>query len=367
MNNQGIFMKFRNILRQSAAQSDGNLALKTAVKNWKNYHGTKWEHAKNIFSEKLRILSKQLADQCNFIACHRLRRTAQIFNLYSRIYDERTIKYVIEKFGHTFLRNGKTKPIYMLFGASIFQWDQKSITDSEIESVTEDMNHVTHLKDRSADAHYMDSWESLIDRPHLKAWRKAIPETCLYEYKIYGTYNDVPARAFYDVNLDLEFRKHWDNLVIKLECIEEDRKSGQEVIHWVVHYPYPMYSREYVYVRRRNIDVENKVMVIVNQATDHPSYPETNSYVRVHRYFSKIVIKPHTTFDENGFDYVMTYSDDPKTSLPSITYNWMASTGVPDYVDKLHSAAKQLHEKPWLKRTGKFYDEENKTEVPAYQ
>jgi len=30
---------------------------------------------------------------------------------------------------------------------------------------------------------------------------------------------------------------------------------------------------------------------------------------------------------QNGFDYILTYYDNPKGHFPSIAYNWMASTG----------------------------------------
>jgi len=30
---------------------------------------------------------------------------------------------------------------------------------------------------------------------------------------------------------------------------------------------------------------------------------------------------------QNGFDYVLTYYDDPKAAFPSFAYNWMATTG----------------------------------------
>jgi len=48
--------------------------------------------------------------------------------------------------------------------------------------------------------------------------------------------------------------------------------------------------------------------------------------------------------DRNGFDYILTYCDDPQACFPTPAYNWMASSGVPEFVNKLHQAAKVLHE-----------------------
>ncbi|MBN3280455.1 STAR7 protein, partial [Polyodon spathula] len=122
-------------------------------------------------------------------------------------------------------------------------------------------------------------------------------------------------------------RKEWDSLVIKLEVFERDEVSGSEIIHWVTHFPYPMYSRDYVYVRRYNVDVENNFMVLVSRAVEHPAAPESPDFVRVRSYQSKMVINPHKSFDENGFDYLLTYSDDPQTVFPRYCLSWMVSSG----------------------------------------
>ena len=63
---------------------------------------------------------------------------------------------------------------------------------------------------------------------------------------------------------------------------------------------YPMYGREYVYVRRYKVDPDSNVMVLVSRAVEHPQFPVTDKFVRVHTYISSMVIRPHTTFDEVG-------------------------------------------------------------------
>ncbi|XP_027766161.1 stAR-related lipid transfer protein 7, mitochondrial [Empidonax traillii] len=158
-------------------------------------------------------------------------------------------------------------------------------------------------------------------------------------YRVFGSYTDVTPRQFFNVQLDTEYRKKWDSLVIKLDVIERDVATGSEVIHWVTHFPYPMYSRDYVYVRRYNVDKENNLMVLVSRAVEHPSVPEDPEYVRVRTYESQMVIRPHKTFDENGFDYLLTYSDNPQTVFPRYCVSWMVSSGMPDFLEKLHSAA----------------------------
>uniref|UniRef100_A0A8C8B2I6 StAR-related lipid transfer protein 7, mitochondrial n=1 Tax=Otus sunia TaxID=257818 RepID=A0A8C8B2I6_9STRI len=164
-------------------------------------------------------------------------------------------------------------------------------------------------------------WEMIMDKKHFKLWRRPIEGTHLYQYR--G--NGAPSPWF--PCLDTEYRKKWDSLVIKLDVIERDLATGSEVIHWVTHFPYPMYSRDYVYVRRYSVDKENNLMVLVSRAVEHPSVPEDPEYVRVRTYESQMVIRPHKTFDENGFDYLLTYSDNPQTVFPRYCVSWMVSSG----------------------------------------
>lgn len=39
------------------------------------------------------------------------------------------------------------------------------------------------------------------------------------------------------LQLDTEYRKKWDALVIKLEVVDRDTNTGSEVVHWATHFP----------------------------------------------------------------------------------------------------------------------------------
>lgn len=39
------------------------------------------------------------------------------------------------------------------------------------------------------------------------------------------------------IQLDTEYRKKWDALVIKLEVVDRDVNTGTEVVHWATHFP----------------------------------------------------------------------------------------------------------------------------------
>ncbi|KAM4747592.1 stAR-related lipid transfer protein 7, mitochondrial [Rhinophrynus dorsalis] len=243
-------------------------------------------------------------------------------------------------------RPGRTgRLLAALTGA--FLWEEERVREDEIFRSAEEMKHmqsVTHKFQGQTPVYDEDEgWELVMDKRDFRLWRRPINGTHLYQYRVFGSYTDVTPRQFFNVQLDTEYRKKWDSLVIKLEVVERDAVSGSEVIHWVTHFPYPMYSRDYVYVRKFHVDRENNLMVLVSRAVEHPSVPESPHYVRVRNYQSQMVIRPHTSFDENGFDYMLTYSDNPQTVFPRYCVNWMVSSGMPDFLDKLHLAT--LHAK----------------------
>lgn len=323
---------------------------------------------RSAVNNKFLLLVALFGNQFNAIAAQRIRRALQILNLYNNLgYDRTMVKNIVERMGAALPKKLRSEPFGILLGAAFFTWEKERISDDELTKVSDEIAHIQRMN-RSQNTSVVDSesylteWEKIIDKGYLMLWRKPIPNSYLYEYKVYGTFHDLPARAFFAVQVDLEFRRQWDKLVISLDVIDREDESGSEVVHWIMHYPYPMYSREYIYVRKYKVDYEKKLMVIVNRSIDHPSRPVNSKYVRVNTYLSNMVIKPHTSFDENGFDYVLTYYDDPKAAFPSVAYNWMANTGVPDFVEKLHTAAQLLHER----KTGKHDDElsQDKDRIP---
>ncbi len=54
---------------------------------------------------------------------------------------------------------------------------------------------------------------------------------------MYGTFYDVPARAFFDIQVDLNYRKQWDHLMVEVEVIDSEEKSENEVVRWIQHFP----------------------------------------------------------------------------------------------------------------------------------
>ncbi|XP_067857428.1 stAR-related lipid transfer protein 7, mitochondrial isoform X2 [Heptranchias perlo] len=290
-----------------------------------------------------------LASHCSYVTGQRLRRAQQIGQLYSNLYSERSRRSLFTNLWRKFRSRHSGSGKLVAAFVAVFMWDDERIRDEELQRC---INDFKNLEDPTAEEHRSrervacdrhlkqeSAWELVMDRPSFRLWRRPIPGTHLYQYRVFGTYTDVTPRQFFNVQLDTEYRKKWDELVIKLEVIERDEFSGSEIVHWVTHFPYPMYSRDYLYIRRYHVDQRNNLMVLVSRAVQHPGVPECHNCVRVTSYESQMVIKPHRSFDENGFDYLLTYSDDPQTVFPRYCLSWMVSSGMPDFLEKLHMAA----------------------------
>lgn len=59
---------------------------------------------------------------------------------------------------------------------------------------------------------------------------------CMHVVGIWMLYLDSP-KYFPSLQLDTEYRKKWDALVIKLEVVDRDVNTGTEVVHWATHFP----------------------------------------------------------------------------------------------------------------------------------
>ncbi|XP_023234789.1 stAR-related lipid transfer protein 7, mitochondrial-like [Centruroides sculpturatus] len=383
MSGSHAFMSFACRLRSNKYLTGDRCGWRPWIQRWNHEKSTVFR--KELWCQinnKLIILGEILTKQCNFYASQRLRRTSQIWYLYTKLYNEKSFHRFVTKIVKQ-LRFDKKKPVGMLLGACLFSWDKVKITHEEINRYVEEFDKIgndvskslKYCHNKSNKIAFDEGWEPVISKENLFLWRKSMPGTYLYEYKVYGSFFDIPPRVFFHVQKDTEYRKKWDKLVIKLDIIDREGEDGNEVVHWVMHYPKDTEYRKkwdklvikldiidregedgnevvhwvmhYPNMKFLQIDYSNNVMVLVSRAADHPSCPPNNKYVRVTNYSSRMVIKPHRGFDENGFDYILTYFDDPQAAFPSPAYNWMASSGVPDFVEKLHAAAQELYRHSW--------------------
>ncbi|XP_031568420.1 stAR-related lipid transfer protein 7, mitochondrial-like [Actinia tenebrosa] len=229
-----------------------------------------------------------------------------------------------------------------LLGAGGFFWYKERITDQDLINCTKNLtiDDKNGEKMQSEEAEKV-KWEVLSRQENMSVLRRQM-DTGIYEYKVFGSFIDINARSFFTIQIDTEYRKIWDHYAGKLEIIDRDPESECEVLHWIMKYPYPLRSRDYVMIRRSKVDEEEKKIVLMSKATDHPKYPESQDHVRVNEYASQMVIKPHRMFEENGMDFVLHCYDNPRMTIPSVCTNYATASGIPEYIKTLHAAASNI-------------------------
>ncbi|KAI6200778.1 START domain-containing protein [Aphelenchoides besseyi] len=190
------------------------------------------------------------------------------------------------------------------------------------------------------------NWEKIIYENDLTVYRRWIDEGGVYEYRCAGTYRDISAEDFLRAQTDIEYRKKWDASVVKLEIVKK-YDDGTEVIKWIHKFPRPMSARIYVYKRQIFLDSKSQTIRVESEALnpqEWPNDPSDTSVVRVEYYKSQLMVHAHTSYKENGFDYVLTYCDQPKAKIPGPAYKWILNYGGPYFLQEVYTAAKHLSE-----------------------
>jgi len=225
-------------------------------------------------------------------------------------------------------------------------WEHKGIKEDDLNSFFSE--NLPYLKKsgllQQIEHELIDQygWNEFLRNDKCKVLRKQLP--CgIYEYRVQASFNDISAKNLYRTQMDGDYRKKWDDYIIDLKVVDKHPETSSELVHWVTKCPYPFATREYIYLRRHKIDVENRAMILYQQATDKTNIPNTPKITRVDKYLSKIIIKPHSEdFDQNGCDFILSYYDDPKMILPTRIIDMASSRGIADSVNRMHKAALEL-------------------------
>lgn len=74
-------------------------------------------------------------------------------------------------------------------------------------------------------------------------WRKEEEDTGLFAYKVYGSFSDVTAEDFLQVQIDIDYRKQWDITAHELQIIDTDpqctksKNHSTDIIYWEMIWP----------------------------------------------------------------------------------------------------------------------------------
>uniref|UniRef100_A0A915KCJ1 START domain-containing protein n=1 Tax=Romanomermis culicivorax TaxID=13658 RepID=A0A915KCJ1_ROMCU len=334
------------------------------------------QNPSNCLANVFRVSS--LVVQCNSYSSLNARRLARILQFYKKLYNQKSVYGLLQKLSTNFpsitksFRNFKKFFVKSgtLLSASIFSFKSHGIADEDMievasscvekqaDTVSDEENlhnfyakstKLLNAKNSLLRHEDLEHWELVSEKENFSIWRrKRLFSTssqddeqstsnsgALYEYKCAGRYTDVPAYGFLIAQMDLEYRKKWDHLVVCLDVLECDSATGSEVIRWVTHFPYPMCPREYVYVRRACLDPVAKCIILTSKnVVNHPKCPrQDQKYVRVEEYFSSMIIKPHDDFSKILIEF---FAD-----LIEFLFFWKKKS-VPNFVQKVYKAAKAL-------------------------
>ncbi|XP_037091894.1 stAR-related lipid transfer protein 7, mitochondrial-like isoform X2 [Pollicipes pollicipes] len=327
-----------------------------------------------VLRQHSRIMLRLCVVQCEFVLIYRTRRTMQLFELYSSLYEREALREMLRSVRRLLAAHGRR----LLLSAALLggpdpaapqqerpadqgdgpvpadrpparhgyeeEFDRfVKLCDESIvcpdcgkrQLIDRKVNKVAYCAcadgeptpavNRGPDA----SWVPFIERNHVVVWRQQHPEHAhLYSYKVFGSYGDVSAEAFFEVQLNTAYRSQWDPSVLELHTLDTRPAEHGDVIYWRVRFPSMFQNRDYVFDRRYYVDEAARQMTIVSRCTGHPECPERPGVVRVRHYWSVMVIRPHTEFDQPGLDFGLTYFDDPGTYLPPVITNYVAATGV---------------------------------------
>lgn len=211
-------------------------------------------HLKEHSSKILRIW----AHQCECVMAQRVRRSQQMFLLYSKLWEEQAFKEFLKRMRQQLTKHGK-EFICAACGVHLYNWEQNRIPDDEILIHKKEFEYIEKLKNNTIKCSLcnvaqrnekkichcpdktkfkFEEWELFVEKDDLLIWRKMHSNGC-FEYKVYGSYNDVMAEDFVNVQIDINYRKTWDSSAVVLELIEKDPspKSNSDLVYWEMQWP----------------------------------------------------------------------------------------------------------------------------------
>lgn len=220
-------------------------------------------------------------------------------------------------------------------------------SDSEFEDACKEL-----------EAPQTDGWEFFVESHGVTIYRQYNEKSGLYEYKIYGTLDDVKPDVCAQVYMDIEYRRQWDTYVKELY---EFTDGSRQLLYWNVNYPWPMSNRDYVYKRDLKVLEKNgnKIWVVLAQSATASKIPEKDGVIRVDDYIQSCAL---TTDGKMGSKAYMRYYDNPKGMIPTWLINWGAKTGVPQFLTMMQKACRTYPE--YLQKKGTSLPQENSITQP---
>lgn len=214
------------------------------------------------------------AHQCECVFAQRVRRGQQMFCLYTKLWGEKALKDLLNGMKLQITKRGK-EFVFSAIGIASYNWDKNRISNEEILKYMDELDfihllsektliceickkerHKTPAKDgcccclkKDLQKKSFENWTTFVEKKDMVVWRKQ--QDCgYYEYKVYGSFNDVTAEDFLNVQIDTEYRKTWDTTAITLEVIDKDPVpySNSDIIYWEMLWPVSIHASLELYL-----------------------------------------------------------------------------------------------------------------------
>lgn len=193
-----------------------------------------------------------------------------------------------------------------------------------------------------------NGWTNEISQEKYRIWKKNIPEENVTLYKIFGSFDTVSAVEFYNAQVNDQYRSVWDKSVSSLYVVD-NITNNNEIVYWATKFPFPLQDRDYVFERSHLMNEKSNTIEIASRSITHKSKPLYPTFCRVLKYGSKLVIRADKDLYQKGMSYCLTYYDDFGMPIPNQVKDRLATTKIPEFLDKVHDAA------VYLGSTGKLY------------
>lgn len=266
---------------KSLKDTTGQMNLKTNLQQFKNdikqilcnkKQPSNFQQIKPKCTSTIKVLSLLWTRQCEFILAHRIRRGHQMFTLYSKLWTECAIKAMLKRIRQQFMRHSRSLVLSTTAGISLFNWDENKINDEKVLEHVNELDKVRVLCKNQItcpecqnrilidckitnivyceceglphsvkEKFYKNpipksEWEPFIERKDMIVWRKEC-EAGKYCYKMYGSYANITADDYLDVQVNVAYRKKWDESVVDLKIIENDPESHSQIVYWEMKWP----------------------------------------------------------------------------------------------------------------------------------
>lgn len=208
------------------------------------------------------VVLKVWAHHCECVLAQRLRRCQQMFSLYSAWWEEHALREFIQKMRQNLSRRSKEFALGAI-GISSYNWDQKRISQDELKKHVDEFDYIDVLKENTiclscdptkrsnvntnickcgtsgqiTNKSY-EEWTPFIEKQDLVVWRR-LHSSGHFEYKVFGSYHDVSAGDFLNVQVDTDYRRKWDNTAVMLEVAEKDPEKdlNGDILYWEMQWP----------------------------------------------------------------------------------------------------------------------------------